>query len=112
MSKTKSVIILAIAVISLVLGFWIFWHSKSGTVDTSTTINPAKTATTKSDEAAEKEINLPKATGNIDDIASGVISQIQSEKDNFANEDSDAESVGINQLDLDDFGQSYDENEF
>ncbi len=111
-TKTKAIIILIIAVASLVLGLWFFWQSKNNMAKVPASVNQTKITSPESEKETASQTILPQPAESVDDIASGVVSQIQSEEDNFANEDGDAESAGINQQDLDDFGQSYDENEF
>lgn len=110
-SKAIAAIIVAIAILGLVVGFWIFGRPKNNTPETPTPISQIKTTDIQVEKQSGSIAELPQATGKADDIASGISSQLQSEEDNFAGEDSDA-NLGVDQAALNDLGQSYDENEF
>ncbi len=110
-SKVTTVIIIAIAILGLVVGFWIFGKPKNSAKKMPASVSQIKTTDMQGEKENGIAIELPQATGNVDNIASGIFSQLQSEEDNFASEDSDA-NLGIDQEAFNDLGQSYDENEF
>jgi PBP1b-binding outer membrane lipoprotein LpoB len=68
-----------------------------------------QTSTEVKNENAE---SLPEPTGDIDDIVNSAISGSETEKNYVSAEESETEADLDNSQEMDDFGQSYDENEF
>lgn len=109
--KIAAVVIVIIAVIGMLLGFRIFWQSKNNPVTPSLTESPVKSTASKNQEP-ENKTGLPETTGNAEDITGGIASQMVSEEEKFSGEDEEAQALSIDAETLNDFGQSYDENEF
>lgn len=110
-SKAIAVIIVVIAILGLVVGFWIFGRPKNDATQIPVSVSQTKTTDMQGEKENGTASELPRATGKVDDIASGISGQLQSEEDSFVSEDSDA-NLGVDQKALNDLGQSYDENEF
>ena len=63
-------------------------------------------------KAALSSGKIAKPTGNIDDLTKDLISESVSEQQMVSGEDSDADLVEPDTKVIDEFGQSYNENEF
>src|SRR4030043_645499 len=108
--KLIAVLIVVLAIAGLALGYFAFFKTKSYTAV------PVVPSASKESGAAQKQetsapLELGESTGDVDEISSGIISQLQAEEKKFFEEDSEADVI-IDQSALNDFGQSYDENEF
>lgn len=101
-----------IAILGIALGWYMFVYPRNdvgSNVATETldmqnkeTANPITPGDYKSKET----------TGDVQGIVTEINAQLQTEQNNFIAEDSEASASLIDQSSLDDFGQSYDENEF
>ncbi len=60
----------------------------------------------------EQPIIIAPATGNIDDTVNAIIGGIADDQELFNDIEKDAELIGSDSQDINDFGQSYNENEF
>ncbi len=108
--KLIAALVILLAIAGMVLGYFVFLKPKS-----DTTV-PAVPSASKETGAVQKQettapTELEESTGDVDEISSNIISQLQAEENKFSAEDSEA-SVIIDQSALNDFGQSYDPNEF
>jgi hypothetical protein len=111
--KILAVLIVFVAVAGFVLGYHIFVNPKgevntqmiTGTVKEDIPEDKKEAATFPGEDLGEPEENA-------EDIAGAITDQFLSEEEEFVSEETDAEDSFINQAQLDDFGQSYDENKF
>lgn len=108
--KLVTVLIVIFAIVGLVLGYFAFLKPKNDTAI------PTVPGALKENGIAQKQettalLELGESTGDVDKISSGIVSQLQAEENKFSAEDSEA-SVIVDQSALDNFGQSYDPNEF
>ncbi len=107
--KLIAVLIILLAIAGLVLGYFAFVKPKSDTTPVVPSAPKETSATQKSETTAS--IELGESTGDVDEISSGIVSQLQTEEAKFSAEDDEADVI-IDQSALNDFGQSYNENEF
>lgn len=108
--KLVAVLIVIFAIAGLALGYFAFLKPKNDTAV------PTVPGASKETDIAQKQetatpLELGESTGDVDEISSGIVSQLQAEENKFSAEDGEA-SVIIDQSALNDFGQSYNENEF
>ncbi len=108
--KLVAVLVVLIAVAGLALGYFAFVKPKSGTAVPAVPGAPKETGVVQKQETTASA-ELGESTGDIDAISSGIINQLQAEENKFSAEDGEA-GVIIDQSTLNDFGQSYNENEF
>ena len=66
---------------------------------------------TKAPVSSAGEKNLPKPTGNIDDLSKDLLNGAASEQEMVSQEDSDKTLIDGDIKIIDEFGQSYNENE-
>ena len=106
--KITAVLIVLLAIVGLVLGYFVFLKPKYNAVPVIS--NPSKEANIG--QKSEKNVSdeLGKTTGKVDEISSNIVNQLETEEDKFSAEDSETDVI-IDQSTLDDFGQSYDEKE-
>lgn len=106
--KLIAVLIIILAVAGLALGYVVFVRPKN-------VVTPSAATPIVQKETAEESIgvktDLGESTSDVDKISSSIISQLQAEENKFSAEDSEADVI-IDQSALNDFGQSYDPNEF
>jgi hypothetical protein len=110
--KIITSLVIAVAVLGIILGVWIFGESKGNLSNMSDVVNPPRKTVQKSESQPAAKSNLPEATGNAVSIAGGIASQMQTEEDKFSAEDNESASLGADGDTLNDLGQSYDSNEF
>ena len=106
--KLTAVLIALLAIVGLVLGYFIFLKMKYN----STPVVSAPSKETNIEKKIEKNVSdeLGKTTGKVDEISNSVVNQLEIEENKFSAEDSEADVI-VDQSILDDFGQSYDEKE-
>jgi hypothetical protein len=111
--KIIAAVIIFIAAIGIVFGMLICLQRKnSAPADNFVIQNKTKNVDTTKTETSQTNEITTKPTGSATSIADQVVSQLQTEEDNFSAEDADAKASAVNQEDLNNLGQSYDENEF
>ena len=93
-------ILLALAVAIVVLGYFYLWPEEPFQIPWLTKVIKGK------------EITPPKATGNIDDTVSAIIKEISAEGENNKAIERDADFINSDSREISGFGQSYNENEF
>ncbi len=107
--KLIAVLIVLIAIAGMAVGYFAFVKPKSDTAPVVPSA-PRETGVTQKQETTAP-VELGESTGDVDEISSGIISQLQAEENKFSAEDGEADII-IDQSALNDFGQSYNENEF
>lgn len=111
-SKAKKILIASIAIIGLFLGLWILWSSKvSAPASDSQEVNISKTSGQEG-SAIQPKKTLSPPTGNVGKLDDDLETAALSEDEILSGEDNDAESADIGDDIVNDFSQSYDENEF
>lgn len=108
--KLIAVLIVALAIAGLAVGYFAFVKPKTDTA-VPTTPGALKETGVAQKQETTAPVELGESTGDVDEISSGIVSQLQAEENKFSAEDSEA-NVIIDQSALDNFGQSYNENEF
>lgn len=108
--KLIAIFIVFLAIAGMALGYFAFVKPKSDTAIPAVPSVPRETGVTQKQETTAP-VELGESTGDVDEISNGIISQLQTEEAKFSAEDGEA-SVIIDQSALNDFGQSYNENEF
>lgn len=110
--KIVGAAVVIIAIFGIALGWYMFVYSKnSGSSQVATdTLDLKKSETASLITPSQYEGEEP--AGNAEDIVSEITNQLQTEQNNFITEEGEASASLIDQSSLDDFGQSYDENEF
>lgn len=109
--KTVGIIAVVIAILGIVLGLYYFAYTDPGEEKApAPAVSEKETAEPASEEALD-EYEGKKPTGDADEIAAEIASQLETEEENFSAEEDESSASPIDQSGLDDFAQSYDEYE-
>lgn len=111
--KIIAAIVIAIAVSGIVFGSLIYLQKKSTVPGSNIITQTQKKVTTATEPKVSEENKVEtKPTGNAAGITQQITAQLQTEEEKFSAEDTEAKSSNISQEDFNNFGESYDENEF
>jgi len=103
-------IIVSVGVLVIVVAVIVFTQVTKRTSQISNVI-PSSGIITGTPSASEEE--LPAATGNIDDTVSAIVSEALTESSQIEKEmNDDVDTLGLDSQAINDFTQSYNENEF
>lgn len=108
--KSTAVIIVMLMVAGLIAGYFIFVKPESDVAVPAVPNAPKETGVAQKQETTAP-VELGESTGDVDEISGSIVNHLQMEEDEFSAEDSEADVI-IDQSALNDFGQSYNENEF
>ncbi len=106
LSKPVLIALIVIAVIGIALVAYFLLRPGNFLLEQSSQVPPSVQDTTRGKPIATEP------TGNVDDLVEAVISESLTEQGMALEEDSDSPSIYSDIQAIDDFGQSYRENEF
>lgn len=107
----KRTIILFISLLGVLLIILAFIYASNRAVLAPGENQNSKTGNNVQQNVSQKEAELPKPTGRVDDVISAAAAGVASEDNLLKEEESSANSAVNESSEVSSFGQSYDENE-